>query len=612
MRLISKYVLKEHLGPLVFALSALTSLLLLNYIAKQFDKLVGKGLGWGVIGEFFLLSIPFTVAMTLPMAVLVSTLYAFSRLAAENEVTALKASGVSLARVMIPVLIGATFLAGLMVWFNDRVLPAANHRLSVLQQDIARKKPTFALRERVMNELSPGRLFLRTNHLDPATNRMREIEIVDLSNPTVKRTIHADSGVMEFTEGQVDLFLILHDGYLQEIPSKDPGQFQRHFFERNRIRVRGVGNQLVRTEGGGFKGDREMTICEMQREVDQAYTELESQRETLEGLLAGQARAAVHGVEEDLEPVIPTETRKRGLGLAYCRALAALTPDRPLEPERPIPQQLPGNGASMAPRGDSVFAMGDAAVSTQVPLLASAREAVIAAAPPQAPSARAQAEQLRSPRTHSPRRPAVLDPATGRTLVPEPLERQAQDSAAAGMAQAVAGRPDMPVRVPGIENVDRRLRPTGQIAAQMESLRSQMEIARQTMQRYDVEIQKKFALAVACVVFVLLGAPVALRFPRGGVGMTLGVSLIVFAIYYVGLIGGEALADRGLLTPFWAMWAANVIFAAVGLVLLARMGREGATSRGGDFGEMREQARMWLAKQGRRVGLPLERRRRPA
>src|SRR5687768_12369903 len=76
VRILARYTLKEHVGPLVFALTTLTSLMLLNYIAKQFGQLVGKGLPWSVIGEFFLLSIPFTVAMTLPMAVLVSTLYA--------------------------------------------------------------------------------------------------------------------------------------------------------------------------------------------------------------------------------------------------------------------------------------------------------------------------------------------------------------------------------------------------------------------------------------------------------------------------------------------------------------------------------------------------------
>ena len=103
MRITSKYVLREHLGPLTFALSALTSLLLLNYIARKFGDLVGKGLPWQAIVRFFVLSIPFTVAMTLPMAVLVSTLYAFSRLAAENEITAFKASGVSMGSLLGPV-----------------------------------------------------------------------------------------------------------------------------------------------------------------------------------------------------------------------------------------------------------------------------------------------------------------------------------------------------------------------------------------------------------------------------------------------------------------------------------------------------------------------------
>jgi lipopolysaccharide export system permease protein len=104
VKIIHKYVLREHLGPLVFAVSALTSLMLLNYIAKQLGNLVGKGLSGTVILEFFLLSIPFTIAMTLPMAVLVSVLYAFSRLAAENEITAMKANGVSMRRLLVPVL----------------------------------------------------------------------------------------------------------------------------------------------------------------------------------------------------------------------------------------------------------------------------------------------------------------------------------------------------------------------------------------------------------------------------------------------------------------------------------------------------------------------------
>src|SRR5262249_53505937 len=152
---------KEHLGPFLFAFSALTSILMLQVVAKQFGNLVGKGLSATVIAEFFALSLPYTLALTLPMAVLVATLYAFSRLASENEITALKASGVGLNRILVPVLFAAFGVTLFMLFFNDQILPRSNHLLSALMADIARTKPTFALREQVINEVSPGKLYLR-------------------------------------------------------------------------------------------------------------------------------------------------------------------------------------------------------------------------------------------------------------------------------------------------------------------------------------------------------------------------------------------------------------------------------------------------------------------
>ena len=134
--------------------------------------------------------------------------------------------------------------------------------------------------------------------------------------------------------------------------------------------------------------------------------------------------------------------------------------------------------------------------------------------------------------------------------------------------------------------------------------------ARLLKNRYDVEIQKKFSLAAACIIFVLVGAPIALRFPRGGVGLVIGVSLFIFAVYYVGLIGGEELANRSYISAFWAMWGTNVIMTVVGLFLTLRMGREATTGRGGDVGELLETLRMWTARFARKFGIPMERRRR--
>ncbi len=124
------------------------------------------------------------------------------------------------------------------------------------------------------------------------------------------------------------------------------------------------------------------------------------------------------------------------------------------------------------------------------------------------------------------------------------------------------------------------------IPAQVEGARLRVMETLRSLNRYDVEIQKKFALAAACFIFVLLGAPIALRFPRGGVGLTIGVSLVVFGLYYVGLIAGESLARRGLVPPFVSMWIANAVFGLLALILLARMGKESGTSRGGDMREL--------------------------
>jgi lipopolysaccharide export system permease protein len=250
VKIISRYVLKEHLGPFTFALTALTSLMLLQYVARQFGNLVGKGLRWQVILEFFLLSIPFTVAMTLPMAVLVAVLYAFSRLASENEITALKAGGVSMRQLLLPSLSLAFVLALVMVAFNDQILPRANHRLAVLQMDIFRTKPTFALREQVLNTVKEGQLYLRAGHLDEGSSRMRDVTIYDVANPVNRRTITADSGKIELAPNQRDLVMTLYHGLMETVPTDKPGQLTRLYYMQQLMRVAGVGARLDRRRPG--------------------------------------------------------------------------------------------------------------------------------------------------------------------------------------------------------------------------------------------------------------------------------------------------------------------------------------------------------------------------
>ncbi len=575
MKIINRYVLKEHIGPFVFALSALTSLMLLQYIARRFGDLVGKGLAWQVITEFFLLSFPFVIAMTLPMAVLVSVLYAFSRLASENEITAMRAGGISSRALVRPALYASVLAALFMLWFNDRVLPQANHRLATLEVDILRTKPTFALKEQTLNTIKEGVLYLRAGSVArDESGRMRDITIFDLGDDRERRTIYADSGTLAFAPNKQDLVMHLFHGMILSVPTAQPAELQRIYYTENRLKVQGVANSFQETSADTTsKGEREMSICEMQHELDAAVASL--QRARFDSIRAEYRAKVDRGLKVSRPPPDPKPQPAGGIGALYCSMLinvfhvpeadAAEVPRQAQDTSKKKAQQPVKAPAVPPQKPGSIFVMVDGQFK-KVPIDKIPPGAYI-------------------PGSHQ--QPGAAQPAPGGRPVPN-----AAAPAPAPIAQTPTPTPaPPPIARPGQPSAT--VAPSAGISAMSEITDAKFRIddAAHRRNRYGVEIQKKFSLAAACIVFVLVGAPIALRFPRGGVGVVIGVSFFVFAVYYVGLIGGESLANKGIITPFWAMWADNIIFLMVGIVLMARMGREGVTGRGGSFAELFESVR---------------------
>jgi lipopolysaccharide export system permease protein len=486
VRTISRYLLRQHIAPLGFALAALTSLMLIQQVAKQLSGLLGKGLPAGVIAEVFVLSLPFIVAVTLPMAVLVAVLHVFTRLAGDNEITALQAGGVSVTRLVAPVLAGATGVALLSFLWNDQLLPRTNHELRTLQVDIARKKPSLTLKEQVINEVVPGQFFLRAARIDGNSNKLKDVTIYDLGDVERRRIITADSGRMAYAAGGRDLFLTLTDGDIEEVNRTDPTQFNRTFYRTNRMRVSGVGNIFTQTEHDTYKSDREMSTCEMRQAATAARRDASRAAADARLVIENDLRRLVQlaPLVAPPAPYVP-DTAPSGV---YCRAL-----------RRFATWLLPREAEAQTPQ---------------------------AAAPPPPPPA-------------------------PRTLVP-----QLYVTPGAGVGE------------------EQRVRD-----------------ARTRAASYEVEIQKKYAIAAACLVFALVGIPVALRFQRGGVGLVIGMSVGVFTVYYVGLIAGEELGDRLLVSPFLAMWTPNLIFATAGLIGLWRIRKPGNAPHGGDWSDIVETAR---------------------
>jgi lipopolysaccharide export system permease protein len=129
--------------------------------------------------------------------------------------------------------------------------------------------------------------------------------------------------------------------------------------------------------------------------------------------------------------------------------------------------------------------------------------------------------------------------------------------------------------------------------------REEEVLARGDLNKYSVEIHKKYTLSIACFNFVLIGIALALRFPRGGIGLVIGGSLAIFALFYVGLTGGEGLADRGRIDAAFAMWLPNLVVLVLGLLGLVRVNKEFGSTRGGDLSDLGELLFGWARRRRR-------------
>ena len=548
MRLLSRYLLRQLAAPFLFALGALTSLMLLSQIAKKFGALVGKGLPWGVIGEVFALSLPFIVAMTLPMAVLLAVLYAFSHLAADNEITAMRASGISVYQILAPVLAWGVFMSAFNFAFVDQVLPRSNARLRGLLIDIGRKKPTFELREQVINEVPPSQYFLRAGRIDAATGRLRDITIYDVGGETSRRIIYADSGQMAYAEGQTDLSLRLYDGTIHQYRPSDPTTFQLTSYKVNDIRVKNVFDELVRNSSETVRGDREMSTCEMMSVIDEARSDQRVAAQDRETLLVGDLRALLALPALGPVPLDSTVSRPPSYCAWIDRVERAISP-RTAEEANPA---QPGSRPISSRQGASVQLLDVAQMlPAQVPAPAQG------VAPGQ-------------------RKAAVQEPAKAKPRLPF-KSRQTP-------APGVRGKAPPALTYPKPHSVAGRIQLSNW--AQVATAADRATDADHRADRFLVEVHKKWAISMACISFVIIGIVMALRFPRGGIGLVIGGGLLIFSVHYVGLTAGESLADRGFVSPWQAMWTPNIVLTIVGLLGLVRVSRESGSTRGGDFQEV--------------------------
>ena len=109
------------------------------------------------------------------------------------------------------------------------------------------------------------------------------------------------------------------------------------------------------------------------------------------------------------------------------------------------------------------------------------------------------------------------------------------------------------------------------------SNQKRVDYVQSEIDKYMVEVHKKYALPAACIIFVLIGAPLGVMVKKGGFGVAASISLFFFLLYWAFLIGGEKLSERGFFSPFWGMWTANILLGIAGIFLVVRSVKETIT-----------------------------------
>jgi len=444
MRILERYVLREHVFPFLIGFSIVIFLLSLDFLFDLVDLAIGKGVGPGVVLELFVLSLGYMVALAFPCSVLIASLATFGRLSQDNEIAAMRANGVNLLRIIGAPLLAASVLAGLLVLFNNHVLPESNHALANLMADVGRKRPTAQITEGVFIDGFVG-YSIFVEKVNDRTNEIRGVKIYQLNSGARPTTILADWGVIHNSPDGRVMSLELHDGEIHEVPPNDAERtYRRLMFKTHVINIRTVGGDLERRDRE-TRGDREMSLGMMQDHIHKIRQDLAAAAARRDAVLQS---AGFKDYDSFVKAVVPRRP-PRGIQAWLRNAIRAFS--------------SVGIQSTPEPLSPSRFVA-----------------------------------------------PVTADIIQMRQLEVDALERRAQS--------------------------------------------------------LEVEVQKKFSIPAACLVFVLVGAPLGIRARKSGISVAF-LSILFFIFYYLCLAGGEELADRRLLAPWVAMWTPNLVIGAIGLLL---------------------------------------------
>jgi len=269
------FILKSFIGPFILTFFISLFILLMQFLWKYIEDLVGKGLDWTVIAELLAYAAAGLVPMALPLAVLLASIMTFGNLGENYELTALKSSGISLPRIMMPLIIFIVMICTSAFFFSNNVLPITNLKMGAILFDVSKKRPEFNIKEGIFNN-DIENLTIRVESKNLERNMMYGFMLYDHSGfrGNVK-VIVADSAQMLITKDERYMILTLYSGKQYEEVEERPRGMERSYphrtdyFKEQQVLISLAGFEFTKTDEDLFKSNYQMmNISQLSSAVD--------------------------------------------------------------------------------------------------------------------------------------------------------------------------------------------------------------------------------------------------------------------------------------------------------------------------------------------------------
>ena len=258
-RILSLYIIREISSLFLLGMAVFTLVMLLGRLLKLTDLVITRGVPLADIGRMVTYLMPSLLVFTIPMAFLLAVLLAFGRLSADNEITVMKASGISLIQLMPPVLVCSLVAMLLTLAASVWGVPWGNSAFKLLSFEVLKQNVAMTIREKVFWDDIPG-IVLYTEHYDEERHILKGVIIYDSRDPKRPLTIFAASGTLGCTPNQQDICLVLQNGSIHAT-GRD-GEYQMAGFGEYVMTVANPGKN-----GALGRNEQDMGIAELQRQI---------------------------------------------------------------------------------------------------------------------------------------------------------------------------------------------------------------------------------------------------------------------------------------------------------------------------------------------------------